>query len=171
MARVRDRDSKPEWVLRTALHRLGFRYRLGGAKLPGRPDLVLPKYRTAIFVHGCFWHAHEHCKRATLPKTNAAFWQDKLAANVARDRRNEEALRALGWRVVVLWECELYRDPVAAVTAVVDRIAGQTGAEVRYRERLQALDRPALLGVAEDKRRYRLGPKSLGSDGDGDEAS
>jgi DNA mismatch endonuclease (patch repair protein) len=165
MSRVTGRDTKPEWIVRSTLHRLGFRYRLGGAELPGRPDLVLPKYRAALFVHGCFWHAHADCKRASLPKTNASFWQQKLDANVARDRRNQDALTALGWRVIVVWECDLYRDPVAAVGRIVGQLTGQpAGTGLGYHHRLADLERHAVLGIAERKRRYRLGPKPLDSE-------
>ncbi|QVL50900.1 MAG: DNA mismatch endonuclease Vsr [Thiocapsa sp.] len=125
MARVVGKDTKPEWILRSALHRLGFRYRLGGGGLPGRPDLILPKYRAVVFVHGCFWHHHADCKRATLPRTNASFWKEKLERNVARDAEAIAALEAAGWGVVVVWECELYRDPVAAVSRVVAALTGE----------------------------------------------
>jgi len=107
MSRIRSRDTKPEVALRTALHRLGFRFRLHGKHLAGKPDIVLRKYRTAIFVHGCFWHRHQGCKVATTPKSNTEFWIDKFARNVARDGRNLELLRNDGWNVIVVWECEI----------------------------------------------------------------
>jgi DNA mismatch endonuclease (patch repair protein) len=161
MSRVVGRDTKPEWILRSALHRLGFRYRLGGAGLPGRPDLVLPKYRSVVFVHGCFWHRHADCKRATLPRTNADFWKEKLDRNVARDRDAAAALAALGWKVILVWECELYRDPVAAAARVVRELTGEVAAREYDAQLIGALDPRRLLRVAEDKRRYRIGSKTL----------
>jgi DNA mismatch endonuclease (patch repair protein) len=106
MARVKGKNTKPELIVRRGLHRLGYRFRLHRGDLPGRPDIVLPKYRTAIFVHGCFWHRHPGCSKASTPKTRADFWLDKFATNVARDGRNVEALEAGGWQVLIVWECE-----------------------------------------------------------------
>ncbi|WP_265587965.1 very short patch repair endonuclease [Sphingomicrobium arenosum] len=106
MARVRSRNTKPELRVRQALHALGYRFRLHRRDLPGTPDIVLPRYRTAIFVHGCFWHRHEGCRKTTMPKTRASYWRDKFAANVARDRRKQDALEHAGWRCVTVWECE-----------------------------------------------------------------
>jgi len=106
MSRIRGRDTQPEKKVRSALHRAGFRFRLHRKDLPGRPDIVLPKYRTVVFVHGCFWHRHRGCKFAYEPKSRPAFWNEKFRGNVARDRRNASDLRRLGWRVVTIWECE-----------------------------------------------------------------
>ena len=107
MAQVRTRHTGPELAVRYVLHREGFRYRLHDRKLPGVPDIVLPRYRTAIFIHGCFWHQHQGCKKATLPKQNAAFWRAKLTENRARGKRTEILLGSLGWHVIVLWECQV----------------------------------------------------------------
>lgn len=107
MSRIRSKDTKPELALRSALHQLGFRFRLDAKDLPGRPDIVLPRYRTVIFVHGCFWHRHPGCSIATTPKSNTEFWLDKFGRNTARDKKASEALIALGWRVFVVWECDL----------------------------------------------------------------
>ena len=107
MAGIRSRDTKPERQVRSMLHRMGYRFTLRNRKLPGSPDIVLPRYRTAIFVHGCFWHRHPGCPKATIPATRAEFWQQKFAANVARDARAVRALDELGWRVITVWECEL----------------------------------------------------------------
>jgi len=106
MARIGPRDTGPERVVRRALHKRGFRFRLHRRDLPGTPDIVLPKYRTAIYVHGCFWHRHAGCRLATTPGTNRKFWADKFAANVLRDRRTLAAIRRLGWHALVIWECE-----------------------------------------------------------------
>lgn len=106
MSRIRGKDTKIELEVRRGLHALGFRYRLGGAGLPGRPDIVLPKYRTVVFVHGCFWHRHS-CHLFRLPKTRSEFWETKINANVERDTRKEAELIAMGWRVETVWECQL----------------------------------------------------------------
>ena len=106
MARIRGRNTAPELAVRRIAHRMGLRFRLHRKDLPGRPDLVFPKHQLAVFVHGCFWHRHEGCKYAYTPKSRIAFWMEKFSANVARDARQEAALKALGWRVLVIWECE-----------------------------------------------------------------
>ena len=106
MARIRGRDTVPELAVRRIAHGMGLRFRLHRKDLPGRPDLVLPKHRLAVFVHGCFWHRHEGCRLASTPKSRIAFWTEKFAANVARDARQESALRELDWRVLVIWQCE-----------------------------------------------------------------
>jgi DNA mismatch endonuclease, patch repair protein len=106
MSAVRSRNTAPEMRVRRFLHACGFRYRLHVRALPGCPDIVLPKFRTAIFVHGCFWHQHSGCAKARLPTSNSAFWADKLARNVARDRAAIYSLEQDGWRVLVVWECE-----------------------------------------------------------------
>lgn len=110
MSLVRSKNTKPELLVRSLLHRMGYRFRLHRKDLPGSPDMVLPKYRTAIFVHGCFWHQHPGCKKATLPNQNAEFWREKFERNVRRDENAQRRLREMGWRVLVLWECEVKRD-------------------------------------------------------------
>lgn len=107
MSRIKSKDTTPERIVRSFLHRNGFRFRLHVKDLPGKPDIVLPKYKTAIEVRGCYWHRHEGCKDATTPSTNIEFWQKKFAENVARDQRTEYALKELGWNVIVVWECEV----------------------------------------------------------------
>lgn len=107
MRAVKGKDTTPEVALRKALFALGYRYRLNVKNLPGKPDLVFPKHRAVIFVHGCFWHGHD-CKRgARMPKSNVDYWRKKIAGNQARDKRNVAALEDLGWRVITVWECEL----------------------------------------------------------------
>jgi DNA mismatch endonuclease (patch repair protein) len=105
MQSIRGKDTTPERLVRSMVHRLGLRFRLHGRNLPGKPDLVLAKHRTVIFVHGCFWHRHD-CKLAAIPKTRPEFWDSKFQANVDRDRRNKALLQEQGWRVVEIWECE-----------------------------------------------------------------
>ena len=105
MAAVRSRDTGPEMVLRRALHAKGLRYRLHVRSLPGRPDVCLPKWHAVLLVHGCFWHRHEGCSKATMPKSNLAFWSEKFRRNVARDRSNVDALVRQGWRVGIVWQC------------------------------------------------------------------
>lgn len=107
MSRVRGRNTLPELLVRKMLHRLGYRYRIHDRELPGRPDIVFPKRRKVIFVHGCFWHRHEHCKLASTPKSRSQFWLAKLEANRQRDERNLGLLDGLGWGVLVVWQCEL----------------------------------------------------------------
>lgn len=111
MRRVRSKDTKPELQVRRLVHGLGYRYRLHAGDLPGRPDLVFRPRRKAVFVHGCFWHRHEGCPRNRLPKSpeRRDFWRNKLDGNAQRDRRNQAALREMGWDVLVIWECETSR--------------------------------------------------------------
>lgn len=123
MSRIKGRNTGPELRLRSLLHRAGFRFRLHAKDLPGKPDIVLPKYRTAIFVHGCFWHRHEGCRNATTPSTRAEFWQEKFDGNVERDRRNRAALETAGWTVITVWECDLKAD--------ADQIVQQLSIEIR----------------------------------------
>ncbi len=106
MARVRGRDTKPEMIVRSLVHGLGYRFRLHRRDLPGSPDLVFPSKRKVVFVHGCFWHRHVGCKKATRPKTRVAFWNEKFDANVERDKRAVIALEEAGWNVKVVWECQ-----------------------------------------------------------------
>ncbi len=118
MAGIRNRDTAPERVVRQELYHLGIRYRLHNGRLPGRPDIVISRLRTVIFVHGCFWHRHPGCRMAYTPKSNVEFWLSKLEGNVARDARNQSLLVEQGWRVIVIWECE-----VGNRTALRERLA------------------------------------------------
>ena len=111
MSRIRGRDTRPELAIQSMVHGMGYRFRLHDKRLPGRPDLVLPRLQTVIFVHGCFWHRHSGCRYTTTPATRRDFWQAKFDANVARDKRTTAALRRLGWSVLTVWECQLKKDP------------------------------------------------------------
>ena len=106
MSRIRNKNTRPEKIVRSVLHLLGFRFRLHRRDLPGTPDIVLPGRKVVIFVHGCFWHQHKGCKDSGIPKTNAELWETKLNKNVARDKKNTAALKQLGWKVLEIWECE-----------------------------------------------------------------
>ncbi|MBK8659176.1 MAG: DNA mismatch endonuclease Vsr [Bacteroidetes bacterium] len=107
MSRIKGKDTKPEMMVRSFLHTNGFRYKLHDKTLPGKPDIVLTKYKTVIFVNGCFWHGHNNCKYATIPKTRTDWWLQKINGNKANDTKHTQALRKLHWRVISLWECEL----------------------------------------------------------------
>jgi DNA mismatch endonuclease (patch repair protein) len=122
MKGIRSKDTQPEMIVRKYLHAQGFRYRLHARNLPGSPDLVLPRYRVAILVHGCFWHRHAGCKYATTPANNAERWKLKFDANIERDARKENLLRAAGWKVLVVWECELRRAPEERLRQLVSDI-------------------------------------------------
>ena len=122
MARIRSVDTGPEWIVRRLLHRSGYRYRLHYAKLPGRPDLVFPSRRKAIFIHGCFWHQHENCEMARVPKTRSDYWRSKFERNRRRDARNSAAILSLGWSVLTIWECEL-----ADMAALENRLVSYLG--------------------------------------------
>jgi DNA mismatch endonuclease (patch repair protein) len=131
MSRIRSRDTKPELIVRKWLWARGYRYRLYTKKLPGKPDILLPKYRAVIFVHGCFWHRH-NCKLASTPATRREFWEKKLNGNVKRDRENIKKLEQLNWRVLVIWECEIKKwDPVLELR-IIDFL--NSGGELRYRD-------------------------------------
>jgi DNA mismatch endonuclease (patch repair protein) len=117
MSRIRSENTKPEIMLRSQLHRMGFRFRVHHRGLPGRPDIVFPKYRTVVFVHGCFWHQHSGCIESVRPKTNQEYWNHKLDRNMERDRNSIRALRKAGWVVLRFWECEIEKN--------VNRVAKQ----------------------------------------------
>lgn len=126
MRRVRGKDTLPERIVRRELHRIGVRFRLHARSLPGRPDVCLRRYGTVIFVHGCFWHRHRRCRRATTPKSNREFWQAKFHDNQRRDRRIRKALQDSGWRVLVIWECETRNLEVLRM-----RLAAELGVDAR----------------------------------------
>ena len=116
MSGIRGKNTKPELVLRRSLHALGLRYRLHAKGIPGKPDIVMPKYSAVIFVHGCFWHRHAGCRFATVPATRPEFWADKFDANVVRDAAVQSALRGAGWRIATVWECALRTETSTAQT-------------------------------------------------------
>lgn len=119
MSSIRGRDTQPEIFVRKHLHAQGLRYRLARKDLPGKPDLVFPRYRAVVFVHGCFWHRHPECKYAATPSSNRDFWREKFATNVERDRRAEQKLRENGWRVFVVWECAISGDTLRLLKASI----------------------------------------------------
>lgn len=120
MAAVKRQNTTPEMVLRSALHRAGYRFRIHTKSLPGTPDIVLPKYRTVIFVHGCFWHRHLGCRKTTTPKNNGEFWALKFEKNIERDERKTRELEDLGWHVLVVWECQINKTGDEALEIVND---------------------------------------------------
>jgi len=122
MRAVKGRDTKPEMIVRRLAHRLGYRFRLHRRDLPGKPDIAFPSRQKAIFVHGCFWHQHKGCRRATVPASNRAFWHRKLARNVERDAEQLAAIRKRGWRALVIWECEIRNE--RRLVAKMERFLG-----------------------------------------------
>lgn len=132
MSRVRSRNTKPELFVRSLLHAMGYRFRLHRKDLPGSPDIVLPKYRTVVFVHGCFWHQHPGCRKATIPRSNSEFWEAKLKRNRQRDLEARRRLEKSGWNVLTLWECEVKKaatiDAEHLCSALRAGVNGKTGA-------------------------------------------
>ena len=125
MSHIRSKSTRPEELIRKCLWRQGFRYLVNDKRLPGRPDIVLPKYRTVIFVHGCFWHGHKDCKFYTVPKTNTEFWMAKVARNQERDQEVWRKLEAKGWSVIIVWECQLKK-------AVLEETVNHVADEIRH---------------------------------------
>jgi DNA mismatch endonuclease (patch repair protein) len=140
MSRIRSGNTKPEKVVRSLLYAIGYRYRLHRRDLPGKPDIVLSKCKTAIFVHGCFWHRHQGCKNATMPKTNAEFWKRKLSENVERDRKKQSDLESLGWNVVTIWECET-EAPSAELSAILQARISRPVAKPVYDDLLMVAEK------------------------------
>ncbi len=123
MSRIRSKDTKPEMLVRKHLFSYGFRYRLHDKKLPGKPDIVLPKYKTVIFIHGCFWHGHEACSYYVIPKTRTDWWLNKINNNIANDGKSVLKLTALGWKVLEIWECDLKKGKAEqTLTALANEI-------------------------------------------------
>lgn len=122
MSHIHSNDTKPEVLLRRSLWHLGFRYTVNDKKLPGRPDIVLPKYKTTIFVHGCFWHAHRGCNTFKMPRSNTEYWEKKISRNLERDQEVWRKLEAKGWAVIIVWECELEK---AHLAETIDRVSSE----------------------------------------------
>mgnify|MGYP002761706358 FL=1 len=125
MSHVRGKNTKIEVKVRSYLFRKGFRFRKNDHRLPGTPDVVLPKYKTVIFVNGCFWHQHLGCKKATIPETNHDFWEKKLSSNVVNDKLDRDALEAMGWKVITVWECELKKNFEDVMERIVHILQGK----------------------------------------------
>lgn len=122
MSRIKNKNTKPEEIVRKFLFSNGFRYRKNDKRLPGHPDIVLPKYKTVIFVNGCFWHGHEGCKYFVWPKSNEEFWRKKIGSNIERDEKNVSALEQLGWRVLIIWECDLKNDQIETLNNILVKL-------------------------------------------------
>ena len=152
MSHNRANNTGPELKLRRFLWRLGFRYRVNDKRLPGTPDIVLPKYHTVIFVHGCFWHGHKNCKNATTPKTNTEFWKAKITRNQERDQEVWRKLEAKGWYVLIVWECELKKDCIEATLKRVTETIRQNGETYKG---LQTARKQARALYQEEQRRHK----------------
>ena len=152
MSRIHSSGTLPEEILRHALWHRGFRYRMNDKKLPGKPDIVLPKYHSVIFLHGCFWHGHKGCKYYTIPKTNTDFWTAKVARNQERDQRVWRELEAAGWSVIIVWECELKK---ASLNGIIDRVEAEIKAAGEKRQQLLN-DRKEERARAREEREARL---------------
>jgi DNA mismatch endonuclease (patch repair protein) len=160
MSKIRSKNTKPELALRKALFARGFRYRVNVPNLPGKPDIVLPKYKTVIFLHGCFWHRHEGCKYAYTPKTNTKFWVDKITSNAERDKINAEKLTALGWNIVTVWECEIRHTYKNDITSLIDRVEAALLAHIPKKLSMKFYEEVEneILMVAEDIVEYQRNP-------------
>jgi len=154
MSKIHSKNTKPELTLRKALFARGFRFRVNYAKLPGKPDIVLPKYQTVIFVNGCFWHHHEGCKYAYTPKTNTKFWIDKISLNVERDKLNKQKLFDLGWKVLTIWECEIRH--IHDIMPLIDRITADLLAQNSQKKTVKLYDQSEneMLSAAESMVEY-----------------
>ena len=155
LSTVRAKDTRPEWILRSALHRLGFRFQIHRKDLPGMPDLVLPKYRAVVLVHGCFWHRHMKCRDASMPSTNQEFWYNKFSATIKRDSRVLRELHAQGWRTMVIWECQLERNTISTINTVANWLAMTKYAGSSLLESGNTINKAALIRAAAEKVRRR----------------
>jgi DNA mismatch endonuclease (patch repair protein) len=161
MSKIRSKNTKPELALRKALFARGFRYRVNDTKLPGKPDIVLPKYKTVIFLHGCFWHRHDGCKYAYTPKTNTKFWVDKISSNAERDKVNTEKLTTLGWNIITVWECEIRHTYKHDITPLVDRLEAVLLSQLPKKMKVKFYEEVEneILMVAENIVEYQRTPK------------
>lgn len=157
MSKIRSKNTKPELTFRKALFARGFRYRVNDKRLPGKPDIVLPKFKTVIFLHGCFWHKHENCKYAYTPKTNTKFWVDKITSNKERDKINMEKLTALGWNILIVWECEVRHKYKHNITPLIDRISDEILTQTPKKTfiRFYEMKNEEVIMVAEEQIPYR----------------
>jgi len=144
MRRVRSTNTTPEKKVRSLLHKLGFRFRLHRRDLPGKPDIILPKYRAVVFVHGCFWHRHQDCPHATTPSSNKEYWLPKFKRTIERDKKNREELRQKGWNAIIVWECE---------TNDLQKLRKQVVMKI-YREQTHSMLSPVLCIAAEQTAEY-----------------
>ena len=151
MSRIRSRHTKPELIIRSLLHRSGYRFRINYAKLPGNPDIVLPKHETAIFIHGCFWHRHPNCSKTTMPNTNREYWKKKFERNIKRDKKRKNELKKLGWKVITLWECNIMKDPLEVLNFVIDSLGDDN-----YKHPDKEISRTRIIKIAEQKSNYYL---------------
>ncbi len=122
MSKISGKETEPEILVRKYLFAHGFRFRKNDKRFPGKPDIVLPKYKTIIFVNGCFWHGHENCKKSKLPETRKEFWENKISGNIIRDQQNINYLKSMGWSVITVWQCELGKDKEKTLSNLVDQI-------------------------------------------------
>ena len=152
MNRITGKDTKPELIVRTLLHRAGYRFKVNDKTLPGRPDIVLPKYGTVIFVHGCFWHRHKNCKQASDPKTNRTFWREKFANNQRKDTRAKRQLNARGWRYLTIWECQVIKNPQAVLSRIINKLENTRNTRYELPD-----ERREILKAAEKRWRYLKG--------------
>lgn len=152
MGRIRSKNTKPEIMVRSILHRMGYRFRINRRDLTGNPDIVLPKYKTIIFVHGCFWHRHNGCREASTPKTRKKYWREKFARNVKRDKHNARELRKDGWSVLTVWSCQVKKDPVKVARRLDRHLRGEQIEGISY----IIPTRRELLKSAEKKADYKL---------------
>ena len=145
MAKIKGKNTGPERAVRSLLHRAGYRFRIHVRALPGTPDVVLPKYRAVVFVHGCFWHRHRNCKIATMPHTHKKFWSEKFSRNVANDARHRRKLRRMGWKVITVWSCQLKHS---------DRVLAKIGKTLapKFRRATYVLPAPARPSIAAETR-------------------
>ena len=155
MSRVRSRDTKPEFIVRSLLHRAGFRYSLRRADLIGKPDIILAKYKAVIFVHGCFWHRHAECSRASMPATNQDKWRAKFEKNIARDILVKESLEQAGWRVIVVWECDIKRDPNQVLEQLIRQLDPDRKKKIVYS------DKSEILRIADERFTLKFKDKSI----------
>ena len=159
MAKIRGKNTKPELAVRSLLHRAGYRFSLHRKDLPGKPDIVLRKYNTVVFVHGCFWHRHKNCKIASTPKSNVEFWQAKFARNVSNDRKHTRKLRKMGWHVLTVWECEL-KNPGKVLAKLQRSLAPK---HVKKVIQYPTMEDDAMPIAAEEQAKYSTRPTPRGT--------